>query len=230
MVNIDLIGTYLAFLTARYFDQLTPPPVAILSYYGIPSFNHVFFNSNTIIYGDEKIPKEKFTAVFEDSDVSTGYTAPSKQFDLACLDEDLSSNSSNFPYSEPQQAGEVNQEQEPSTAELPRPDMYDYYLQENTYPALFKQLEGELHFGSEGRDWKNFPKCVLLHGTNDVDGPLELSQAFVDEVGDGNARLVRVEGAGHMFDEGKWLDDGGVEMEGVREAWALVDRALDGGW
>ncbi|KAH9209401.1 Alpha/Beta hydrolase protein [Leptodontidium sp. 2 PMI_412] len=216
-------GTYLAFLAARYFDQLSPPPVAIMTYYGIPSFNHAFFKSNTIIYGDEKMPKEKFAALFDDTNVSTGYTAPSQRFDVACLNADLSPNTL---YVKPT-AGEVDEE--PSD-EFPRPDLYDYYLQENTYPELFKELEGKLDFGSEGRDWKKFPKCVLLHGTKDVDGPLELSQAFVDEVGDKNARLVSVEGAGHMLDDGKWLDDEGVEMNGIKEAWALVDRALDGSW
>ncbi|PVH69186.1 alpha/beta-hydrolase [Cadophora sp. DSE1049] len=216
-------GTYLAFLAARYFDQLSPPPVAIMTYYGIPSFNHGFFKSNTIIYGVEKMPKEKFAALFDDTNVSTGYTAPSQRFDVACLNADLSPNTL---YVKPK-AGEVDEE--PSN-EFPRPDLYDYYLQENTYPELFKELEGKLDFGSGGKDWKKFPKCVLLHGTKDVDGPLELSQAFVDEVGDKNARLVSVEGAGHMLDDGKWLDDEGVEMKGIKEAWALVDRALDGSW
>lgn len=168
------------------------------------------------------MPKEKFSVLFAQTEVSTGYTSPSRRFDLKCLNADLTPNTD---YVKPK-PGDVIDESDG----LLRPDLYDYYLQENTYPKLFGKLEGKLEFGKEGREWDKFPKCVLLHGTKDVDGPLELSQAFVDEVGDENARLVTVEGAEHMFDGGKWLDDESVEMKGVRETWALVDRALDGKW
>lgn len=71
---------------------------------------------------------------------------------------------------------------------------------------------------------------MLLHGNKDVDGPLELSQAFVKIAGEKNAKLVEVEGAGHMFDDGLWLDDDNVEMKGVKEAWALVDKVVAGRW
>jgi hypothetical protein len=194
-----------------------------LSYYGIPSFNEPFFNSNTIIFGDEKMPREKFAALLDHKKVSTGYTAFNQRFDLACLNDDLSPNTAYV------KAAGDQADDEPKD-EFPRADMYDYYVQENIYPELFKDIEGKLEFGKEGRDWNKFPKCVLLHGNKDVDGPLELSQAFVKEMGEKNAKLVEVEGAGHMFDDGLWLDDDSVEMNGVREAWALVEKAVTGRW
>lgn len=70
----------------------------------------------------------------------------------------------------------------------------------------------------------------MLHGNKDVDVPLEVSQAFVKEVGEKIAKLVEVEGVGHMFDDGLWLDDDSVGMKSVREAWALVDKAVTVRW
>jgi len=208
-------GSYLAFLAARYHQDLSPPPVALLSNYGIPSFKEPFFNTNHIIWGDEPQPLEKFTPLFDDKEIFTGYTAPNKSFDLASLNEDLTRNTSfeNPKAQEPQEGDN-----------FPRPDVYDYYVQENKYPQLFNEIEKKIELSPK------FPKCVLLHGNADPDGPLELSEAFVKEVGEENAKLIVVENVGHCFDNGLYLEDGGVEMKAVKDAWKALDEVIEGTW
>lgn len=203
-------GTYLAFLAARHYKELSPPPIALLSYYGIPSFKHPFFNTNHIIWGDQPQPREKFAALLDSKQVYTGYTSVSRSFDLASLDEELKPNKS---YQQPVDEPEADDR-------LPRPDLYDYYVQENLYPEIFKNVEKDVEPGP------NFPKCVLIHGDDDPDAPLSLSEAFVQEVGQDIASFVVAPGKSHCFDDGFFIDDEGVEMDAVRKAWALLDDVV----
>ena len=206
-----ILGTYLAFLAARHYKELSPPPIAVLSYYGIPSLNGSFFNSNHIIWGDQPQPHEKFAALLDSKDVYTGYTSIKQSFRLASLNEDLSPNKSHQVYTD---------EPEPDD-DLPRPDLYDYYVQENLYPEIFRNVEKKIELGPQ------IPKCVLLHGDDDPDAPLSLSEAFVEEVGEENASLIVVPGKGHCFDNGLFIDDEGVEMRAVRKAWELLDAVVE---
>jgi pimeloyl-ACP methyl ester carboxylesterase len=105
-----------------------------------------------------------------------------------------------------------------------RPDLYDFYVQENLYPEIFKNVEVKIEVGPD------FPKCVLLHGNNDPDGPMALSEQFVTEVGQNTARLVVVDGAGHCFDDGYFLEDDVVEMRAVADAWRILDDVVNGKW
>jgi len=128
---------------------------------------------------------------------------------MESLNTDLSPNKS---YTKP-----ADVEDPEADKELPRPDLYDYYVQENLYSEIFNPVEKDVELGP------NFPKCVLLHGDDDPDVPLSVSEAFVQEVGPENATLVVAPGKAHCFDNGFFIDDEGVEMQAVRKAWELLD-------
>ena len=201
------LGTYLAFLAARYYKDLSPPPIALLSYYGIPSFKGPFFNSNHIIFGDQSQSREKLTSLLASKDIYTGHTPASRSFELASLNKDLTPSKS---YQTPKDNPELD-------SGLLRPDLYDYYVQENLYPDIFQTVEKDVELGPK------FPKCVLLHGNNDPDVPLSVSEAFIQEVGEETASLIVVPVEGHCFDDGFFIDDESVEMRAVKEAWQLLD-------
>ncbi len=205
------IGAYLAFLATSRFEELSPPPVAILGYYPAPSFKHPFFSSSRVL-GAQPLKREELAGMLEDERVLTGTDYGVSPFDVRCLNEDLSRYT-------------TFTEQKPEVHEgLDRPDIYDWLVQENGYPKIFGDLEGTFDAEKE-----KFPKVVILHSEGDVDVPFQLSKDFVEGVGKDKARLVVVEGNDHVFDEGLFLEDGGEKVRKVEEAWRLLDMVVKRG-
>jgi pimeloyl-ACP methyl ester carboxylesterase len=209
-------GAYLAFLAAAHSGKLLPTaPIAILSYYGVPTFTSPFFASSHVIY--ESLKKSQVSHFLEEA-VSTGITGPEDAFDISCL---LDNGSPNPAYTKPKATRE---EEQP----LQRGMLYDYLVQENLYPSIL----GNVGIDFKGEIWdttleNTMPKVVMVHGDKDIDVPIDLEREVISVLRENRARLVIVKRAGHNFDDGLYWDDKG--LEGVREAWRLLDGIIENG-
>jgi hypothetical protein len=149
-----LVGAFLAFLAGIYVE---PRPVAVFSYYGIPSFQHDFFRSGKVLWPVKKSQIERFLT----EPMSVGCTSAREAFSLNCL---LPDGSQNVKYEKPAA--------ENTGGEFPRGNLYDWLVQENKYPEIVCNVDK----GFEWSGWSTFPPTILIHGDADADVPFDLSQ------------------------------------------------------
>jgi hypothetical protein len=118
-----LLGAFLAFLAAI---NMEPRPIAVFSYYGIPTFQHDFFRSGKVLWPVTKSQIECFLI----QPMSVGSTSAKEAFSLDCL---LPDGSQDVKYEKPavESAGD----------ELFRASLYDWLVQENKYPELVRDVD-----------------------------------------------------------------------------------------
>lgn len=191
------------------------PPKAFLSYYGIPTFSHPFFNKSHVFY--EPI-LESQVSHFLNEIVQVGETNPEAAFDLSCLNDDGSPNPA-YERRKPLQVG--------GEETLDRGMLYDYFTEKNLFPSLIGLLGKPFEDGSWSKKEITHPKIIMIHGDADVDVPIELQQAAADELGPERAKLVVVPGMEHNFDVGLYWDD--AKLLKVKEAWRLLDQVVETG-
>jgi len=187
---------------------MSPKPLAIFSYYGVPTFDHEFFRSRKL-WGPEPYKKVQFEK-FLIEPVSTGSTPSEDAFSLECLSAD---GSRNPDYLQPK-AAEMS-------SELQRAYLYDWLVQENQYPDLVREVDK----GPSDPSWSNYPPTIMIHGDVDEDVPMELSQMMIGTIGPTPAKLYIASGQPHNFDEGLFLGDPALSI--VEDAWKALDAIIN---
>jgi acetyl esterase/lipase len=211
-------GFFLATLVAHH---LTPPPLALLSITGIPTFRHAFFNSSTLI------PPEPVTEDDISQYVSESVTVGRHIFDAS----GVFSTTSLLSTGEKNPAWIPNKKlPEGFTSDPNRGLLYDYYLHEN----LFLDMVGGV---DAGFDWaevneqklRTWPTTIFIHGDDDADVDLDVCTSVVKRLG-GKAERFLANGKGHLFERGCFLEDLGNDkntaMGAVLKAIDALDRVV----
>ncbi|KAK4446062.1 endomembrane protein 70-like protein [Podospora aff. communis PSN243] len=206
------------FLAALVAHHLTPPPLALLSITGIPSFRHAFFNSSTLI------PSEPITEDDIAPYVSEPVTVGRHIFDAS----GVFSTASLLPSGEKNTAWTPGRKlPEGFTSDPNRGLLYDYYLHEN----LFLDFVGEV---DAGFDWATvdeqkleaWPPTIFIHGDDDADVDLDVCASTVKQLGD-KAQFFLAKGKGHLFEKGCFLEDLGDDKDSPTGAVLKAIDALD---
>lgn len=201
---------------------MTPPPLALLSIAGIPTFHHLFFTSSRLLPPDP-IPEDDVASYLSRSpeDLTVGRHPWDKLaiFHLESLLPD----------------GKRKEEFDGTKAPLPpgndgppeRGLLYDYFLYENLFPDLIGGREVDRGFDSppEGK----WPMTVMIQGDADDDVDPAVCRDVAGKLGE-RAMLLVAEGKGHLFERSKFWEEVEVE-EGlvvVRKAVEALDEVVSG--
>ncbi|KAK0642207.1 Alpha/Beta hydrolase protein [Cercophora newfieldiana] len=211
------------FLAALVAHHLSPPPLALLSITGIPTFRHSFFNSSTLIPPEPITEDEIALFVSEPVTVGRHIFDPSGVFSLASL---LPSGAKN-PSFQPDKKLPEGFTEDPARGLL-----FDYYLYEN----LFLDLVGSV---DPGFDWAaadeaklgKWPMTIFFHGDDDDDVNLDVCTSVVKSLGD-RAQFFMAKGQGHLFEKAYFLEDLGEDrntpLGAVLKAIDALDRVVAG--
>lgn len=157
-------GGYLANLAGH---NVKPTPLAILTYYGASTVSDPFYSSNTLIHTSKPIPYSHISH-FLSEPMTSGSTPKSIAFNAASL---LLTGEINPDYVWP--------EPEDIDWDRIRPVLYNYFVQENMFSDMLKDVDHSL----TSKSWKSFPDTIMIHGTIDEMVPYSCSRNLVDAIG-----------------------------------------------
>jgi hypothetical protein len=149
---------------------MSPRPIAILGYHSVTTITHPSFNSS-IILGPPGTPPltESQVRPYLSEPATLGATPPSRAFDLACLNADLSRN---VEFKEKV----VKEDGKEAERMLP---LVKWFLQTNK----LRELLGNVDKGLEDKGWKEFPETVLVVAERDLVAPPEMSEELAAVIG-----------------------------------------------
>ena len=196
----------MATLTAHH--NLTPPPLALLSITGIPTFQHPFFSSSVLLSPEPPTPS--CVSPLLSRPVSIGTPIPSRP-SVFTIDKLSPSGGKNPEYTRPKKEEEE------------APSLYDYYLYHNEFPPLVSPIDPGY---PAPRAW---PPTVIIHGNDDYEVSVDVSLHMQETLGEENVKLFVAEGQGHLFEEASWWEDGAPGMEAVREALGCLGDIVGAG-
>ncbi len=142
-----------------------PIPIAIMTYYGVTSMSDPFFQSSFQL-GPSPIGWERVKPFYSEL-VTCGSTLASKKFDPDCLLPDLTRN-------------HAWQKPAPEPAPNPRMALVPWFLQENQFPEMMRDVDWDLG----DKSWKEFPSTILVHGDKDPVAPYACSVRLVEAIGE----------------------------------------------
>jgi hypothetical protein len=151
----------MAYQAGLYLD---PKPLAIFAIYGPGNSKAEFWNSNHII-GNTRISNTEVIRYLE-APMSAGRTPPEMTFHPESL---LDNGSINPDFQKP-----LNVEGDTEPAFL-----YNWMVQENALPPLLSDID--IPFSSPA--WKNYPKTIIIHGTNDEVVPYQSAIDLLRAIG-----------------------------------------------
>jgi hypothetical protein len=161
-------GAYFALLCGHY---VTPRSIAILGYHSVTTITHPIFNSSIILGPPGTLPIiESQIQPYIDEPATIGATPPSRAFNLACLNADLSRNVD---------PNEKVIEEEGKEAERMVP-LVKWFFQTNKLPEMLGDVDKGLGDGG----WKKFPETVLVVAEKDMVAPPELSVELAAVMGE----------------------------------------------
>lgn len=194
-------------LTAHH--NLAPPPLALLSITGIPTFQHPFFSSSVLLHPEPLSPSDVSPLLSRPVSVGTPIPGRPAVFTLGKLTPD---GTKNPEYSPPAQAEEA-------------PGLYGYHLYRNEFPSLVGAVDPGYKPGRQ-RDW---PPTVMIHGNDDYEVSVDVCLHMHEVLGEDRVKVFVAEGQGHLFEEGSWWEDEGAEMVAVREAVECLEGIVGAG-
>ncbi|KAK0723600.1 Alpha/Beta hydrolase protein [Lasiosphaeria miniovina] len=216
------------FLAAIIAHHLNPKPIALLSITGIPTFQHAFFNSSTLI------PPEPIREEDVEHLVSEPISVGMSPYDAAAIfftDKLLPGGARNPDFQPPLRPPSPASESQ----DINRGLLYDYYLYENMYPALVSSVDPGFEWAREElqksklNDW---PLTVFIQGDKDTDVSPDVCADVAEWLGDEAAVLCMAKGQHHLFEKAWFLDadpqqaQDGDPMDAVRRAVAELDKAV----
>jgi len=206
------------FLAALVAHHLSPPPLALLSITGIPTFRHKFFTSSPLI------PSEPITEDDVAPFVSEPVTVGRHVFDASAIFslESLLPSGRKSPTFQ-----RDTKHPEGFTADPARGMLFDYYLYEN----LFLDFVGGV---DPGFDWAStdkaklhkWPTTIFFHGDDDSDVDLNVCTSVVEKLGS-KAQFFLAKGQGHLFEKSCFLEDLGEDRNAALDAVLKAIEALD---
>lgn len=200
----------MATLTAHH--NLIPPPLALLSITGIPTFQHPFFSSSVLLTPGPL--SETDMAPHLSRPLSVGKPKPGRPA-VFTHDKLTSSGAKNPEYPAQEEKGE--EEEEP-------PGLYGYYLYRNEFPSLVDPIDP----GYTTKTRPDWPVTVIIQGNDDYDVSVDVSLYMLDVLGDEKVKMFVAEGQGHLFEEASWWEDEGPGMEVVRDAVGCLEDIVGG--
>lgn len=216
----EITGVFVAALIAHHCQ---PTPLALFSIEGINTFRHPFFNSSTLLT-PEPIQDADMAAIIA-GPVAVGATAPgaASAFRLEKLRADGSRNPDYRTPSAPAQDG--------PTPKYRRGDLYDYYTYKNGWLDLVGEVDPGYEWAKGGSPAARervarWPPTVILHGNDDDDVPLGVSEQMRDCLGEARVSLFVADGQPHLYELTKFIDDEGPEMGAVKDAVKRLDEIV----
>lgn len=206
-------GCFMATLICQHHD---PPPLALLSITGIPTFRHPFFNSYTPMAVTDPIDDD-YLASWNAEPVTAEGVPPHALF---CLDSILPSGKKNHGYVRPKDM-EVDRSKV-------RGNRYAYYVTTNAFVPMLGEIDRgfEWAIGERERDnLRKWPFTVLIHGDSDAGVDVDVAMHVKACLGD-RAALFLAKGEDHLFEAESFLEDPDEKMDVVRDAVAELDRAV----
>lgn len=213
------------FLAALLAHERLSCLVALVSIYGIPSFQHEFFRSSTMLT-PEPIASDAMKR--HEEGPMTAWVSEAGEpevFLVQMLNPDGSRNRDYVPIVEEHSSvgGEGDKE-----LGLRRGLLYEYYVYNNSFPELVHPVDpGFNEPTKENLGWRLcWPPTVVIHGRDDVDFPLGGSLWMRDAILEDKVRVFIAEGKGHLFELGLFLEEGNGGMDVVKRAIEALDEMV----
>jgi hypothetical protein len=208
-----LTGFFVATIIAHY---LTPKPLALLSFTGIPTFRHQWFNSSVLI-PTEPIKEDEVEHLLAEP-VTVGTTPPS----VFHLDMLLPSGAKNPGFEASSQLPFDRQCQDPNRGLL-----YDYFLHGNDFLAFVDSVDAGFSWATDATNSKldDWPSTIFIQGDNDEDVDKDVCISVAKSLGP-KAKLIIAQGQGHLFEGRSFIEDKTPGMDAIRLAIRALEDAL----
>ena len=203
--------------------RAVPKPIALLSITGIPTFQHRFFKSSTLLTPKPLTDKDMEPYLTGPTVIGT----PEPDTNMVFVLDKLTSEARKNPSFEPPKPAPFD----PEKNGWPRGCLYDYYLYWNKYADMVQEVDPG--FGTpddpppeEFR--KGWPTTVIIQGDDDYDVSMDVSSHMADSMGEDRVSLFLAGGQGHLFESTNFIEDEGHQMDTVREAIKCLDSVVQG--
>ncbi|OHW95940.1 endomembrane protein 70-like protein [Colletotrichum incanum] len=204
-------GFFMASLTAHH---LTPPPIALLSVTGIPTFQHRFFKSSVLLT-PEPITEAQMTHHLSEP-VSTGTTSANNP-QVFHLEKILPTGAKNSAFN----IHPAPLSDDGNADEFPRGCLYDYFLYKNEYPTLVGDIDPGYEWATleaENARAEAWPPTTIIQGDADDDVDLSVSTHMVDCLDESKVKLFLAKGQPHRYEATRFIEDDVDGMDTVRQA------------
>jgi hypothetical protein len=208
----------MACLTAHH---LQPPPLALLSISGIPTFRHSFYHSSIQI-PPEPIPKANIER-FLHGPVLAGNAVDYDPWSFS-IEMLLPSSAKNqfYVHAKPPVKKSVAEEDAAQRSEL-----YDYFVYENSYSDMIGEVDPGFEWAqSKSVEWASWPKTIFIQGDMDTDVDKDVCVSTANVLGD-KASMFLAKGQPHMFEAACFIEDTVLGMDVVRDAIRELKNAVD---
>lgn len=209
----------MACVTAHH---LQPPPLALLSISGIPTFRHPFYHSSTQIT-PQPIPKANVERFLHGPIVAGN----AMEYDPWSFSIDMllpSSVGKNPSYTHPKPPVKRSLVDEDADH---RSDLYDYFVYENLYSDMLGEVDCGFEWAeSKSAKWVSWPKTIFIQGDMDTDVDKDVCVRAASNLGD-KSSMFMAKGQPHMFEATRFIEDIVPEMDVVRDAISELKNAVD---
>lgn len=206
----------------------------LLGQTGIPTFQHVFFNSSTQLT-PEPIRDEQVTAWMDKDAVAVvglpGQADSGFEFDPRMLAPDGTKNDGfvKEAAAAPTAAAGGKPDEDDS---VPRGYLYDYWLHRNTFPVLMAAVDPGFEWArgkapDNDERLKAWPPTILIQGDSDPDVDAAVCVHVAECLGATRATLFLAKGEEHLFESNLCLEDlDGEKAKAVFKAIETLDAVL----
>jgi hypothetical protein len=196
-----------------------PKPIALLSITGIPTFQHRFFRSSTLLTPEALTEADMARHLNGPVEIGTPETNGNSAFYLGKLTSEGKANRSFMP---PMPVGSTGDD-------CPRGYLYDYYLYWNKYPDMVREVDPGFGTPDEPPSVefrKAWPTTIIIQGDDDYDVSMDVSSHMADSMGEDKVKLFLAAEQGHLFEHRRFIEDIDVAMNTVREAVKCLDSVV----
>lgn len=209
----------MACLTAHH---LQPPPLALLSITGIPTFRHPFFHSSTLITA-QPIPRADIERSLHGPIIAgNAMEYEPESFSIDMLLPSSAGKNPSYTHPKPPVKKSVAEED----VDL-RYGLYDYFVHENSFSDMLGEVDCGFEW-AEGKSakWLSWPRTIFIQGDMDTDVDKDVCVHTANSLG-GKANMFMAKGQPHLFEATRFIEDNVPGMDVVRDATSELKNAVD---
>lgn len=208
-LRTDFAGAFLASLIAHHLE----PPIAIVSISGIMTFQHPFFQSSVRL--TTNLITNKLAETIIQGPLVVG-TSPMYDPWFFYVDKlQTPAGTRNLSFIHPR-APSIKKDED--IAAENRRQLYDFFVYHNEYNKLLGAIDpGFVWTDFDHSKLLKWPFTIIITGDKDKDVDTDVSVSIARRLGE-KALLLIAPDQPHMFEATKFLEDGGAEMDVIREA------------